>query len=80
MASPLLIRDGGGGGGEHQKNQDQISPIGSDSGFNKIADWITLAVRLKRNGHYCTFLTHIPTISYSIDSSEKGTVQFRLSE
>ena len=30
----------------HRQNQDLITPIRSDFGFNKIADWITLAVRL----------------------------------
>lgn len=47
------------GGGGPRQNQDRITPIGSDSGFNRIADWITLAVRLTPNHHYSQGLSKV---------------------
>ena len=43
----------------HRQNQDRLTPIGSDFGFNKIADWITLAVRLTPNRHYSQGLSKV---------------------
>ena len=47
-----FLSEMGGGEGGHQQNQDWITAIGSDSGFNEIADWITLAVHLTPNHQY----------------------------
>ena len=43
----------------HRQNQDRLTPIGSDFGFNKIADWITLAVCLTPNCHYSQGLSKV---------------------